>query len=77
MKILADDLITKADWYRSIGVPEYWIIAPKNRILERMVQAETGWLREGFDETGILRPGTFPGLEIPIGRLLDRPKRVR
>jgi Uma2 family endonuclease len=72
------DRVTKSDWYRSIGVPEYWLIAPKNRILERFVARRGDWVKtDALDSTGILRPSTFPGLEIPIGRLLDRPKRVR
>jgi Uma2 family endonuclease len=72
------DRVKKADWYLSIGVPEYWIIAPRNGILERMVLHREQWVRtDALDETGILRPTTFPGLEIPVGRLLDRPKRVR
>lgn len=72
------DRVTKSEWYRAIGVPEYWLIAPSDGILERYVARRGIWsLADTLDSTGILRPSTFPGLEIPIGPLLDRPKRVR
>jgi Uma2 family endonuclease len=72
------DRVVKSDWYMSIGVPEYWVIAPKHRILERFVARRGEWSKtDALDSKGTLRPSTFPGLEIPIGRLLDRPKRVR
>lgn len=72
------DRVKKADWYASIGIPEYWIVAPKNRSLERFILENERWTRtDALDETGILHPPTFAGLEIPVGRLLDRPKRVR
>ena len=31
------DRVKKLNWYKSIGVPEYWVVSPKNRLLERFV----------------------------------------
>ena len=67
------DRVKKREWYKSIGVPEYWIIAPKNRFLERFVLEGEHYVQmDVLDESGILRPSTFPGLEIPIVRLFRR-----
>jgi Uma2 family endonuclease len=64
------DRVTKLRWYAQLGVPEYWLVDPEARTLERLV------LREGKysivasladDET--FRPESFEGLAIPLSRL--------
>ena len=39
------DRQTKADWYESIGVPEYWLVSPKDGTLERFVVKRGAWTR--------------------------------
>lgn len=65
----------KRDWYASIRVPEYWIVDPAARTLERFVLGADGRYvvagTVGGDD--VFRPDSFPGLEIPLADLWREP----
>lgn len=69
------DRNTKLMGYGAIGVPEYWIVDPFDRTLERLVLRQGRYSVEQVleaDET--LRPRSFPKLEIPMRKLFDLPR---
>lgn len=68
------DRVIKLEWYASIGTPEYWIVDPTTRTLERYLLANSGKLELADHLEGDVRfaPGTFPGLEIELVQLWPR-----
>lgn len=66
----SNDRVQKRHDYAAIGVPEYWLIDPKDRTLERQVLREGAYLIvEPIGGDVIFRPESFEGLEIDL-RLL-------
>jgi Uma2 family endonuclease len=64
------DRMTKLGWYASIGVPEYWIVDPETRTLERLLLRGGRYLiAEVLSDDMGFRPDTFEGLEIALGDL--------
>lgn len=64
------DRVKKLNWYRSIGVPEYWIIDPEDRSLERFVLEGGRYvLRDALEEGDVMRSDTLEGLEIAVSEL--------
>jgi Uma2 family endonuclease len=64
------DRVKKLSYYALLGVPEYWIVVPAARTLERLV-LETGRyaIAEALADDEVLRPATFEGLEVPLAEL--------
>jgi Uma2 family endonuclease len=64
------DRVTKLRWYAQREVPEYWLVDPQARTLERLVLREGSYVIAASladDET--FRPESFDGLEIPLVKL--------
>jgi Uma2 family endonuclease len=61
--------VTKLGWYASIGVPEYWIIDPEARTIQRLVLQNTTYLIAQTATDGTYRPDSFPGLAIPLDEI--------
>ena len=65
------DLVTKRLEYAEARIPEYWIVDPTTRTLERYLLASSGALELADHLEGDARfaPDTFPGLEIELVQL--------
>jgi Uma2 family endonuclease len=69
------DRVVKLAWYASIRTPEYWIVEPATRTLERYLLAPSGALELADHHEGEARfaPETFPELEIDLAQLWTIP----
>jgi len=66
------DSVRKLYDYASIGIPEYWLIDPEARTLERLVLREgTYSIVEALEGSAVFRPEGFEGLEIDLGQLWE------
>ncbi len=64
------DRVTKLEYYRSIGMPEYWLVDPSEQSLHRFVLIDGSSYRvEAYEGDRNFSPDTFPGLEIPLAQL--------
>lgn len=64
------DRIVKLGYYRSIKVPEYWLVDPETCTLERLVLSEQGYVIASIHEgEETFAPPTFKGRKIPLARL--------
>lgn len=68
------DRVVKLQWYAEIGVPEYWLVDPEERTLERLLLRDGHYLiAETRVDNEVFRPETFEELEIPLAELWALP----
>jgi Uma2 family endonuclease len=68
------DRVTKLGWYAEIGTPEYWVVDPDARTLERLVLRDGRFvIAEALAEDAVFRPESFLELEIPLAELWTLP----
>jgi Uma2 family endonuclease len=61
------DRVLKVEWYARLGIPEYWIVDPEARTLERLVLRAGAYVHvEGHAEVDTFHPASFRGLSIPL-----------
>ena len=64
------DRVVKLRYYASIRVPEYWVIDPEARTLERLELAKSTYvIADVAEEAETFSSPAFAGLEIPLARL--------
>jgi Uma2 family endonuclease len=63
------DRVRKLEWYAQIGVPEYWLVDPEAKTIERLVLAGGHYTIAQTATDGVFRPASFEGLEIPLEML--------
>jgi Uma2 family endonuclease len=72
------DRIVKLRWYAQLKIPEYWIVDPSARTLERLIlKGGTYTLADGMVDDDVLRPKTFRGLTVPLAELWKPASRKR
>jgi len=68
------DRVKKLGYYRTIGMPEYWLVDPEHRTLERLVLKDGEYsIAESLEGDDVFRPASFEGLEIPLASLWNMP----
>lgn len=68
------DRVAKLHSYASIGVPEYWLVDPDARTLERLLLREGSYvIADALADDAVFRPASFESLEIPLAKLWETP----
>lgn len=72
------DRIVKLGYYLALGVPEYWLVDPTERTLERLVHTKKGYaIAAAHDGDATFAPKEFRGLKIPLGELWTPSKTAK
>jgi Uma2 family endonuclease len=66
------DRVTKLRYYAQLGIPEYWMIDPQARTVERLVLGDGSYVIAGScSDSETFQPPSFDGLEIPLAKLWE------
>jgi Uma2 family endonuclease len=66
------DRVKKLNGYASLGVPEYWLIHPEHRTLERLLLRDGKYaIDTALEGDAVFTPDTFEGLALPLQELWD------
>jgi Uma2 family endonuclease len=69
------DRVVKLGYYAALRIPEYWIVDPEMRTLERLVLTKKGYVIAATCEgDAVFAPAGFPGLRIPLAELWSLPR---
>lgn len=72
------DRVTKLEYYRSVGVREYWIVDTDAQRIERYVLRRSGYvLEDQVAGRADFTPKSMRGLKIPLGPLWDGPPKKK
>ncbi len=64
----------KLRWYAELGVPEYWLIDPTARTVERMVLLDRAYvIAESLADDETFAPESFDGLSLSVAELWANP----
>lgn len=63
------DRVIKLGYYQVAGVPEYWIVDPAHRTVERLVLENGKYFIAETASEGAFAPGGYDGLSIPFAEL--------
>ncbi|WP_394843819.1 Uma2 family endonuclease [Pendulispora brunnea] len=72
------DRVVKFGYYASIGTPEYWIIDPVARTLDRFLLRDEQYAPvDSLGENAFFRPETLPGFELALERIWPTEQAVK
>ena len=64
----------KLRWYAGLGIPEYWLIDPTARTVERLVLLDRAHvIAESLADDETFAPESFSGLSLPVAELWANP----
>jgi len=58
--------------YAFNGIPEYWIISPRNKTIEQYVLWEEKYVLATKTKEGIIKSNQIVGLELPVKAIFDK-----
>ena len=66
------DLIVKRDDYAEAGIPEYWIVDPRDETITVLTLEDAGYVEHGIhDRHACVDSPTLPGFGVDVGDVFD------